>query len=978
MRRNNTTKKVISIALTMALAFSNVSITYTKADDTSNVIEISDAAQWAKIGKDAEYPLDGNYILTSDIENVTETIGQGDNTLPDVFTGTIDGDGHSVTLDINAQKTYQGLIGQTKDATIKNLVVKGSVASTLGFDAGIVAKAVNTTITNCGNEATVNVTNKNAKNIAGITGYSENTTITNSYNAGDITGGARVSGITGEIKTYTAIENCYNTGSVTTKATRTIYSGGLVGYGYGTTSNVSTVKKCYTTGVVTEKTQNGAVMGYINAYVSFEKCYYLEGINSNVYGFKISDADEPDVTKLSSDELKGITSDLGEAFATDSSLNNGYPVLKWQIKAANTDVEDKATLDALVNELPSGVISPKFNTDKNINTYLSKLIESKEAYANKGIKVSIKNVENRFSDGATYIDEDGTIHYFYINLFDTGYAYRYMGQADVTFNLTLNNVTVEYAPRCVNFYWDLDKVKKDLEAVRDEYIDNQILDKNEDLQSVTENLMLPANPNVSHNGLDKNVKWVKVKYTSSDSSVISISNSAEWDSDFTNMYYTAKVNRKSEDQNVVITAEFTFDRYNSGEDQVTETIKREIPVKVLAYNEVLEQTKALQKKVDTYKDNLSNFTTGGDIDLSNVKDDIQLVIPKKLGLDGKYYEFKVESSDTSVMEIYGYRTYTYRPLPGEDKKTITLTVTITNKENTDISASTKFDVTVIPLTEEEITNAVNFMNSAKENFFEFIKNENSDANNITGDLKVFYGIYQDENGNVYSSNYVSKPDNNGIIARIVNPEEEIPDHQRYWISSDKNIIDDETLRVTTPVYNTKVTVGAVISHEIYENYAKRYADDPVYGKIFAQLANQKVLVELNVIGEKGEEPTTAEPTTEKPSETATTSKVTPTSKAGDGKYKKLVVKKFKAKKAKKSIKLSWQKNKKATGYQIKYWTSKNSKHAKVKLLKKNTIVKSTIKGVNKGKKYIIIIRTYNVVNGKKIYGKWSKKTLKIK
>ena len=180
--------------------------------------------------------------------------------------------------------------------------------------------------------------------------------------------------------------------------------------------------------MVTEKTQNGAAIGYINAYVSFEKCYYLEGINSNVYGFKISDADEPDVTKLSSDELKGIASDLGEAFATDSSINNGYPVLKWQIKVANTDVEDKATLDALVNELPSGVISPKFNTDKNINTYLSNLIESKEAYANKGIKVSIKNVENRFSDGATYIDEDGTIHYFYINLFDAGYAYRYMGQ----------------------------------------------------------------------------------------------------------------------------------------------------------------------------------------------------------------------------------------------------------------------------------------------------------------------------------------------------------------------------------------------------------------------------------------------------------------------------------------------------------------------------------------------------------------------
>ena len=127
------------------------------------------------------------------------------------------------------------------------------------------AKAVNTTITNCGNEATINVTNKNAKNIAGITGYSENTTITNSYNAGDITGGARVSGITGEIKTYTSIENCYNTGSVTTTATRTIYSGGLVGYGYGATNNVSTVKNSYTL-PCKENLRMGATLWGIEVY----------------------------------------------------------------------------------------------------------------------------------------------------------------------------------------------------------------------------------------------------------------------------------------------------------------------------------------------------------------------------------------------------------------------------------------------------------------------------------------------------------------------------------------------------------------------------------------------------------------------------------------------------------------------------------------------------------------------------------------
>lgn len=984
MERNKKMNGFISIIMVLALVFTNFTISNVRLSaDEINIIEISTAEELAKIGNDENYPLDGNYKLTADIENVTTTIGQGTDTYPSVFTGSIDGDGHTVTLNIQAAKTYQGLIGWTDGATIKNLVVKGQITSTLGWIAGITPKAVNTTIENCGSQVNISTTGNNMSNLAGIAGYAENTTITNCYNAGSISGKIKnAGGITGQIKTYALIENCYNTGDISTTATSAPRVGGVIGYGYPSSGKEAKVLKCYNSGVVTGTVQTGAFIGYINEYLTADQCYYLDGTHENAFGFQFN-ADTTKILSVSGQELEALALELGDAFTSDPTINNGYPILKWQV---NTDEEDKALLESLVSELPSGVIAPKFKKDKNINTYISELIEAKEDYAGKGIIVSVKNVENRFSDTNTYIEQDGTIHYFYTDLFETGSAYRYYGQADITFNLTLNNITVEYAPRCVNVYWDLDKVESDLNTISDEYIEEQILGENESLDAITETLKLPVYPNIQHNDKEKNIKWVSTKYTSSDSSVIAIGDTSSWDSDFTNMYYTANVYRGSEDKEVIITAEFTFERYtmNSGEDTVTETIKREIPVKVLAYNEELEQTKELQEKLTTYEDKLTDFTLGGELDLSNVKNDIQLVIPRNLGLDGKYYDMQVESSDSSVVEVYGYRTYTYRPLPGEDAKDVTLTVTITSKENPNITASTEINLTVVPLTEEEINAAVSFMEKAKDSFFTFIKNENTDESNITGDLKTFYGIYLDENGNVYASDYVSKPNNNGILARIVNPDEEIPDNQRYWISDNTSVIEDQALRVTLPEYNTKVTVGAVISHEVYENYARRYADDPVYGDTFQALNDQKVTVTLTVIGEKGEEPTT-ETITEKPTEnvtpseteTATKSEVNTTTKKVDTSvYKKLKVTRFRAKVVKKSIKLTWKKNKKASGYQIKYWQSKKAKKAKKVLVKKSKkMVK--IKGLKKGKKYIFIMRTYKIVNGKKIYGKWTKKRKKI-
>jgi len=77
---------------------------------------------------------------------------------------------------------------------------------------------------------------------------------------------------------------------------------------------------------------------------------------------------------------------------------------------------------------------------------------------------------------------------------------------------------------------------------------------------------------------------------------------------------------------------------------------------------------------------------------------------------------------------------------------------------------------------------------------------------------------------------------------------------------------------------------------------------------------------------------------------------------------------------KRVIKLTWKKVKDADGYRIKYSTNRKLKNSKIKTTTKKKI---KIKNLKKGRTYYIKVRAYKVVNGDKLYGKWSKK-LKVK
>ena len=84
------------------------------------------------------------------------------------------------------------------------------------------------------------------------------------------------------------------------------------------------------------------------------------------------------------------------------------------------------------------------------------------------------------------------------------------------------------------------------------------------------------------------------------------------------------------------------------------------------------------------------------------------------------------------------------------------------------------------------------------------------------------------------------------------------------------------------------------------------------------------------------------------------------------------------KSGKKSFTLSNSKNNDATGYQVKYSTSKKFTKKTTKT-KKFTKSKNTVKKLKSNKKYFVKVRTYKKQNGKTVYSSWSSvKTVKTK
>lgn len=253
----------------------------------------------------------GSYTLTKDII-VTEPYASD-------FSGTFDGNGHTVTLDITASTANVGLFSKLAGgAVVKNVITAGSISGKVNNVGGIAGTADgNVTIENCKNTASI----KGGKGAGGILGYSEPgsgfVTISSCANMGSVSGTRKqVGGIAGNVVGTHIIRNCYNQGDISDGA-------GILGRG---TKGVL-VENCYTVGSVET---NGAIIAVSSSsYSSDEPCRIVncyapsETVTALVPStVKISNSGTKSSAEMQSAEFAAT---LGSAFQYNGG---GYPTLK--------------------------------------------------------------------------------------------------------------------------------------------------------------------------------------------------------------------------------------------------------------------------------------------------------------------------------------------------------------------------------------------------------------------------------------------------------------------------------------------------------------------------------------------------------------------------------------------------------------------------------------------------------------------------
>lgn len=248
-----------------------------------NTITINSAEEFLKIGVDANYPLNGNYIQAADIDlgyrSVTSPIISG------AFSGTYDGDGYSISY----KATFEGsghnhgsksgdyaLFGYVNGGTLENMSVSGEVLLTANGAndmnvALLCGHSTNATIDHCnvaGSVSTyVNAQNGGGADAALLIGQADNTEIKYCSGSGNVVGVGWVGGLigscpSGTIKACTfsgqveAIQPIGNTDSGLTSGYGG-FAGGIVGMagttgnGAGSAGSTVTIDLCYVNADIT-------------------------------------------------------------------------------------------------------------------------------------------------------------------------------------------------------------------------------------------------------------------------------------------------------------------------------------------------------------------------------------------------------------------------------------------------------------------------------------------------------------------------------------------------------------------------------------------------------------------------------------------------------------------------------------------------------------------------------------------------------
>lgn len=514
-----------------------------------------------------------------------------------------------------------------------------------------------------------------------------------------------------------------------------------------------------------------------------------------------------------------------------------------EIASANP-VIDTDSLAGIVAKLEdeNWRFEPAYGEDTNAND----MLEAKLADMGvEGVTVRTTAVEARNpSESATLgISTDdatnGAITYFFMDPDDlTGWAgFTTYRTFTPTFELSRGGETVTFTPGLTTMPWDEARVTEMLEAdaavLAIEYTEGDTA------ESVTQDVTLPLEI--------AGKSWSEVSWVSSNEDVIEVTG---YSCDDTN---TGKVARPSIDTQVTLTAQVGV--ATSGGPELTVDVPFEVTVK--ADPAAIEQAKAeLQEKVDAAftADTLTYSEDGSAVDASAVAGDLQLPRPSAIGIDGADYTISYQASNDAI-QVNGYRGNVYQPLPGEASASVELTLTVTLRDNAEVTATKTIELAVAPLDASAIEAELALMNEAKAGYAGAILNGQS-ADGVTGNLSTFQKAYRAEDGTlVWARDYTAaNAAGDGIVTEDLEPDDEMGTVPGHWFkSSNASVVAHDTLLVTQPEYDTQVTVTSKLSSEKYARYIERYANDATWGDTFAQLVGQEVSTAFTVAGSKGAE-----------------------------------------------------------------------------------------------------------------------------
>lgn len=377
-------KKFLSLVLVLCMALSMLVLPTFAAEENAGAAD-SDAKDVATAEEFLAMEATGSYKLTADI-----TL---DTSYEAGFTGTFDGQGHTVTTSVPMFKDFGG--------TAKNFIVKGNVTGAAAVAAASTCAASGSTVVfeNIVSYAKVTSDGRGAALIAlfgsNEADYGASLKITNCENKGNITAAKEAGGLVGAAyfskdaslatDAGAVLTNCVNKGTI-------LSTGGMAGGIFARPMYCKTAVKivgCVNNGDVTGKNNTGGITGHTTNAIFFASyCIntgnvestntgkgtdrYAGGIIGYAQGIKLADyaASKGGVANLieyclNTGTVTAQTNTAGIAAHTGANGTYGLSHVK---NCVNTgDVVAAENGDSQANNCASGIVAYSYGSPSNAN-----------------------------------------------------------------------------------------------------------------------------------------------------------------------------------------------------------------------------------------------------------------------------------------------------------------------------------------------------------------------------------------------------------------------------------------------------------------------------------------------------------------------------------------------------------------------------------------------------------------------------------